>query len=155
KMASASMAATPGDEAASGPHAAPGDGAAVPAPPAATPGPEAVPAPPAATPVSEAPAAPPVVTTPDPDAAVERAIHRMSRRALLGGALAVGAGWAGLRWLDTRPTEDELVWPLRRVLQFNERLFHGMFRSTALAPEFPLSAAREPINNYHDETPEI
>jgi len=91
----------------------------------------------------------------DTDPEVERTIHRMSRRALIGGAIAVGAGWAGLRWLDTRPVEDQLIWPLRRVLQFNERLLRGTFRRAALAPEFPRSAAREPINNYHDETPEI
>jgi DMSO/TMAO reductase YedYZ molybdopterin-dependent catalytic subunit len=97
----------------------------------------------------------PAAAPPDADEEVERTIHRMSRRALIGGAVAVGAGWAGLRWLDTRPAEDDLIWPLRRVLQFNERLLRGTFRRTALAPEFPLSAAREPINNYHDETPEI
>jgi DMSO/TMAO reductase YedYZ molybdopterin-dependent catalytic subunit len=87
--------------------------------------------------------------------AVERAIHQKSRRAFLSAAAAIGAGWAGLRWLDTRPTEDDTIWPLRRVLRFNERLARGLFRPHALAPEFPVSAASVPINNYHDETPAI
>jgi len=95
------------------------------------------------------------ISTDANDEEVERAIHRMSRRALVSGAVALGAGWAGLRWLDTRREEDQAIWPLRRVLQFNERLARGLFRQTARAPEFPLSAARMPINNYHDETPDI
>jgi DMSO/TMAO reductase YedYZ molybdopterin-dependent catalytic subunit len=143
------------DEPAPAPTVVTHDAGVVSALSAAAPGSEAITTPPTVAQVSESPAAPHVVTAPDPDAAVERTIRRMSRRALIGGALAVGAGWAGLRWLDTRPAEDELIWPLRRVLQLNARLFHGTFRRTALAPEFPLSAAREPINNYHDETPEV
>src|SRR5262249_46784776 len=79
----------------------------------------------------------------------------MSRRALVGGALAAGAGWAGLHWLNKQPDDNGVIWPLRRVLQFNERLGRAAFRPTALAAEFPVSAAREPINNYHHETPQI
>src|SRR5438093_12371102 len=55
----------------------------------------------------------------DNDAEVERQIRRMSRRSLLWGAAAIGAGFTGWRWLITRRSEDDLPWPFRRVLEVN------------------------------------
>ena len=73
-------------------------------------------------------------------------LRRMSRRGFAWGGVAalVGAGW---HWLISRSDEDGLPWPLRRVLEFDERVARGAFRAVALAPEFPRSAARMPRVN--------
>jgi DMSO/TMAO reductase YedYZ molybdopterin-dependent catalytic subunit len=55
----------------------------------------------------------------------------------LAGLSAFGA-W---RWLVTRPVEGGRPWPLRRALEFNERIARATFRPGALAPEFPRSLA--------------
>ena len=47
----------------------------------------------------------------------------------------------------TRSAEDELPWPLRRALEFDERLAQGTFRASRRSPEFPRSAARMPRVN--------
>ena len=39
------------------------------------------------------------------------------------------------------------MWPLRRVLQANERLARAVFRPSRLAPDSPLSRARNPRVN--------
>ena len=74
-------------------------------------------------------------------------LRRLSRRGFLTGGAAVLAGFAGWRWLVTRGEEDGLPWPLRRVLEFNERVARGLFRATRRSPEFPRSAARMPRVN--------
>jgi DMSO/TMAO reductase YedYZ molybdopterin-dependent catalytic subunit len=56
-------------------------------------------------------------------------------------------GFAGWRWLVSRSEEGGLPWPLRRVLEFNERLAQGAFRASRRSPEFPRSAARMPRVN--------
>jgi DMSO/TMAO reductase YedYZ molybdopterin-dependent catalytic subunit len=61
--------------------------------------------------------------------------------------VAALAGFAGWRWLVTRSEEDGLPWPLRRVLELDERLARGLFRASRLSPEFPRSAARMPRVN--------
>jgi DMSO/TMAO reductase YedYZ molybdopterin-dependent catalytic subunit len=82
-----------------------------------------------------------------PDGDLERRLHRQSRRGFaLGGAAAL-AGVVGWRWLVTRGEEEGLSWPLRRVLEFDERLARGLFRPSSLSPQFPLSAARLPRVN--------
>lgn len=58
----------------------------------------------------------------------------------LGRSLAVGAVWAlGLAgcyvWVLTREKEGELPWPLRRTLEFNERLSRAFFDPMRLSPE--------------------
>ena len=58
----------------------------------------------------------------DNDAEVERQIHRMSRRSLLWGAVAIGAGLAGREWLITRREDNGVPWPFRRALEVNEQL---------------------------------
>ena len=82
-----------------------------------------------------------------PDDDLERRLRRLSRRGFaLGGAAAL-AGVAGWRWLVTRGDEGGLPWPLRRVLEFDERLARGLFRPSRLSPQFPRSAARMPRVN--------
>jgi DMSO/TMAO reductase YedYZ molybdopterin-dependent catalytic subunit len=61
--------------------------------------------------------------------------------------VAALAGFAGWRWLATRSEEDGLPWPLRRVLELDERLARGAFRAGRLSPEFLRSAARVPRVN--------
>jgi DMSO/TMAO reductase YedYZ molybdopterin-dependent catalytic subunit len=65
---------------------------------------------------------------------------------MIGGALAL-AGFTGWRWLITRRQEGDLPWPMRRVLEFNERLAEAAFGPTRLSPEFPRATARMPRIN--------
>jgi DMSO/TMAO reductase YedYZ molybdopterin-dependent catalytic subunit len=78
---------------------------------------------------------------------LERQLRRLSRRGFAAGGAAVLAGFAGWRWLVTRGEEDGLPWPLRGVLEFNERVAQGTFRASRRSPEFPRSAARMPRVN--------
>jgi hypothetical protein len=77
----------------------------------------------------------------------ERQLGRLSRRGFTMGGVAVLAGFAGWRWLVTRGEEDGLPWPLRRVLELNERVARVLSRDSRLSPEFPRSAARMPRVN--------
>jgi DMSO/TMAO reductase YedYZ molybdopterin-dependent catalytic subunit len=74
-------------------------------------------------------------------------MRQLTRRSFLTGAAAAAAGLGGWTWLRTRPEEDGIPWPLRRVLQFNERLARGAFRDGSAAPTFPAGAAEEPRVN--------
>jgi DMSO/TMAO reductase YedYZ molybdopterin-dependent catalytic subunit len=81
------------------------------------------------------------------DGDLERRLRRLSRRGFaLGGAAAL-AGVVGWRWLVTQGEEGGLSWPLRRVLEFDERLARGLFRLSSRSPQFPRSAARMPRVN--------
>jgi len=71
----------------------------------------------------------------------------MSRRGFVVAGSAALAGLGAWGWLVTRGEEDGLPWPLRRVLEFNERLARGGFRASRLSPEFPRAAARMPRVN--------
>src|SRR5262245_13669510 len=81
------------------------------------------------------------------DGDLESCLRRMTRRGFAWGGMAALAGVAGWRWLVTRDEEDGLPWPLRRVLELNERVARGTFRASRLSPEFPRSAARMPRVN--------
>ena len=82
-----------------------------------------------------------------PDVELERRLRRLSRRGFAWGGVAALAGFAGWRWLVTRSEEDGLPWPLRRMLELDERLARGLFRASRRSPEFPRSAARMPRVN--------
>jgi DMSO/TMAO reductase YedYZ molybdopterin-dependent catalytic subunit len=56
-------------------------------------------------------------------------------------ALAGAAGWG---WLRSRPEEGGLAWPLRKALEFNEKVAGGYFDGRRLAPTFA-KAAVEPL----------
>jgi hypothetical protein len=77
----------------------------------------------------------------------ERAIHRLSRRSFLRGAVIIAAGFAGWKWLNTREQNNGIAWPFRRVLEANEAVARGYFREGRLAPVFPRALAREPKQN--------
>ena len=74
-----------------------------------------------------------------PDIQAEMA-HK-TRRGFLTGGIATIAGLAGWAWIASRKPENELQWPLRRVLRVNEKLARGYFSESRLAPTFPRSAA--------------
>src|SRR5262245_2596485 len=79
----------------------------------------------------------------------EIAVHsrRISRRSFLIAAAGGAAALAGWQWVRTRPDEDGIPWPLRRVLGLNERIASQLRASAILSKEFPKSAARMPRQN--------
>ena len=77
-----------------------------------------------------------------PPELVEARMKGMSRRSFLWGALAVGATFGGVKWLDAQRTEDGALWPLRRGLQTNEQLWRDFFRPSRLATTYPASRAQ-------------
>jgi DMSO/TMAO reductase YedYZ molybdopterin-dependent catalytic subunit len=74
-------------------------------------------------------------------------MRQLTRRSFLTGAAAAAAGLGGWTWLRTRPEEDGIPWPLRRVLRFNEGLARTAFRDGSEAPTFPADVAEEPRVN--------
>jgi DMSO/TMAO reductase YedYZ molybdopterin-dependent catalytic subunit len=82
-----------------------------------------------------------------PVAVLQPRLRRMTRRGFAWGGVAAVAGLAGWRWVVTRSEEGGLPWPLRRVLELNERLARGLTRDSHLSPEFPRTAARMPRVN--------
>jgi DMSO/TMAO reductase YedYZ molybdopterin-dependent catalytic subunit len=71
----------------------------------------------------------------------------MTRRSLLWAA-AAAASVVGIRqWLVTRPEDEGVPWPLRRMLEWNERLARDYYSTARLSPEFARAAAREPRPN--------
>ncbi|HEY4308783.1 MAG TPA: molybdopterin-dependent oxidoreductase [Pirellulales bacterium] len=79
--------------------------------------------------------------------AVEQEIRRLSRRSFTTAAVAALAGASGVGWLATRPVDDGVPWPLRRILEFNEQVAQAAFDARRLAPEFAASEAVEPRVN--------
>ncbi len=83
----------------------------------------------------------------DSDADVRWQLRRMTRRSFTAGGVAATAGLAGLGWLNAATFDRGIPWPLRRMLQFNERIAQACFDRGRLAPTFDLSLAREPRVN--------
>jgi hypothetical protein len=77
----------------------------------------------------------------------ERKMRQMTRRSFAVGGAAALLGLGGWYWLRTLKVTDGTPWPLRRMLEFNERLAQAYFKDTRLAPTFPLDRAREPRIN--------
>lgn len=83
----------------------------------------------------------------NPDTHVEAEMRRLTRRSFTTGAIAALAGGSALAWLNSRAFDDGVRWPLRRALEFNERVAQALYRPTRLAPEFPIEQAVEPRVN--------
>jgi DMSO/TMAO reductase YedYZ molybdopterin-dependent catalytic subunit len=83
------------------------------------------------------------------DLQVARQVKRMTRRSFATGAVAAFAGVSGWAWLRTRPDEDGIPWPLRRMLEWDERLARTYFRPSRLARTFATRDARMPRVNGH------
>jgi DMSO/TMAO reductase YedYZ molybdopterin-dependent catalytic subunit len=77
----------------------------------------------------------------------EEKLRRMTRRSFTVGAVGAALGLSGLAWLDFQDEEDGVPWALRRVLQFNEKVARAYFKSSRLAPTFPLQRASVPREN--------
>ncbi len=84
---------------------------------------------------------------PMPPDEVRREMRRLTRRSFATGGVAALLGLGGWAWLWTRQDEDQVHWPLRRVLEFNERMARAYFRPDRLAPNFPPERASEPRVN--------
>ena len=77
----------------------------------------------------------------------ERELRRLSRRGFLTMGIGAAAGYAGWKWLRTRPREEGVAWPFRRVLEANERLARAYFSPERLSPEFrPSDITKARIN---------
>ena len=74
-------------------------------------------------------------------------IARKTRRSFLVAGVTASAGLAGGQWLRTRPPDDGIPAPLRRVLNINERAARAYFSHQRRAREFPLSQTGEPRPN--------
>jgi DMSO/TMAO reductase YedYZ molybdopterin-dependent catalytic subunit len=71
----------------------------------------------------------------------------MTRRSFAVGAAAAAAG-GGWYWLTTRGSGGTgIPWPLRRVLEANERVARAYYSPARLAPTFPAGRAEEPRVN--------
>jgi len=81
------------------------------------------------------------------EAKLDADVRRMTRRSFTTGAIAALAGGSAATWLATRATEDGALWPLRRVLEFNERVAQSFYSPTRLAPEYAVDQAAEPRVN--------
>lgn len=71
---------------------------------------------------------------------MDRQIAKRSRRSFLWFAGATTAGVLGLEWIWSRPMEDGLPGPFRRVLDWNGSLSSRLlFDDQHLSPQFPAS----------------
>ncbi len=82
-----------------------------------------------------------------PDAEVARRMSRLTRRSFAVGAAAAGVGFLGWLGLRSASLEDRTPWPLRRMLEFNEKVGSALFRESALAPDFGADRVTEPRVN--------
>jgi DMSO/TMAO reductase YedYZ molybdopterin-dependent catalytic subunit len=67
-------------------------------------------------------------------------MRRITRRSFAVGAVAALAGVGAWKWLSGATPEDNLPWPLRRFLRFNQALGEGYYSTKHLAPTFPASS---------------
>jgi DMSO/TMAO reductase YedYZ molybdopterin-dependent catalytic subunit len=63
-------------------------------------------------------------------------LRRLTRRGFFTMGVGAAAGVATWTWLRTRPREDGLQWPFRRVLEANESIARGYFSTARLSPTF-------------------
>lgn len=77
----------------------------------------------------------------------ERELRRLTRRGFVTLAATAGLGYAGWRWLRSRPREGGLEWPLRAGLEWNETLARAAFSPTRMSPTFrPSDVTRARLN---------
>jgi DMSO/TMAO reductase YedYZ molybdopterin-dependent catalytic subunit len=66
-------------------------------------------------------------------------LKRLTRRGFFTLGVGAVAGLATWKWLRTRPREDGLAWPFRRVLTANESIARRYFSTARLSPTFSRS----------------
>ncbi|HET7436603.1 MAG TPA: molybdopterin-dependent oxidoreductase [Thermoanaerobaculia bacterium] len=74
------------------------------------------------------------------DGNAEQELKRLTRRGFLTMAAAAGVGAGAYAWLRSRPQEDGVNWPLRRMLRANESLALAYFDRSRLTPQYKRSA---------------
>jgi DMSO/TMAO reductase YedYZ molybdopterin-dependent catalytic subunit len=81
------------------------------------------------------------------DVDIDKELKRLTRRGFLTMGVAAAAGYAGWKWLRTRPRDGGIEWPLRDALEWNESLARAYFSPTRLSPTFrPSDLTRVRIN---------
>src|SRR5262245_28117006 len=83
----------------------------------------------------------------DDDLNAERVMRRKSRRSFLAIGIGAAAAYAGWKWLRTRSNDGYVPYPVRRALEFNQKLAERYFTDSRLAPTFPREMAEEPRVN--------
>jgi hypothetical protein len=81
------------------------------------------------------------------DANLSAEMRRRTRRSFIVGGVAALAAVGGWEWLKTRPEEGGTPWPLRRALEFNERLARAYFDPSREVQTFPREEGRMPRPN--------
>src|SRR5215210_3336558 len=71
----------------------------------------------------------------------KKTVIRKSITAFILFALLMSAGWATFKWINRQPREAGALKPLRRTLEFDEKVFSGVFDSNRLVKEYPVSKA--------------
>ena len=74
-------------------------------------------------------------------------LRRMTRRGLAIGGAAVLGGFGAWKWLGSRSRDGMLPWPLRRILELNEKAALATFDPARKSREYPGSIARMPKLN--------
>jgi DMSO/TMAO reductase YedYZ molybdopterin-dependent catalytic subunit len=74
---------------------------------------------------------------------IRRGLARQTRRGFFWGGVASLAGLAGWKWVTSRTPDGLTPWPLRRVLQLDEKVGRSLFSVSRLAPTFPASKVGE------------
>ena len=67
---------------------------------------------------------------------LKRELGRRTRRGFLIGAVAALGGFGAYEWLTKAGAEDEVPWPQRGTLNFNEKLAHAYLSDGHLMPTF-------------------
>jgi len=75
---------------------------------------------------------------------VDRELRRLTRRGFITSGIAAAAAVGAYTWLRSRPPIDGVEWPLRRVLETNERLAKAYFSRRRLNPTYPASRITRP-----------
>ncbi len=74
---------------------------------------------------------------------VKRESARRTRRSFIGAGLGVAAGYGLYRWIDRSPGDQLLPKPLRKSLEFNEKVSRGVFNERALAPTYDVNRSKD------------
>jgi hypothetical protein len=77
------------------------------------------------------------------DATVLATSRKHSRRSFVAAAAGAAAGYGFYRWIDQSPSNDMQPEAFRRTFQANAAAARDIFRDHALAPTYPLKAARD------------
>src|SRR5512141_556084 len=80
----------------------------------------------------------------DQSDAVDLELRRLTRRGFITAGVAAAAGFGAYEWLRSRPKIDGAEWPLRRVLETNERLAKAYFSRHRLNPTYAASRITRP-----------